>query len=126
MRISQSLIQSYLWDITMGRAANRDDPMQDLRGYDAEIDRMGERATEDGNDEWLMLAINSLLADPEGRVQPFVGQGYPFDERQMVSLLRYAFERLWPDMLPSEEGSPTRITIEPMSDEDWALLSADS
>ena len=126
MRISESMVRSYLRDITMGRAANREDPMADLSAYDEAIDLVGERANAEGNGFWLKTAINSLLAQPEGRIGKFAGQGYPFGDDDLIRIFTHTFERIWPDSTPNSGGERTLFEIVQMEDNEWARILAET
>jgi hypothetical protein len=120
VKVNSHLIEKYLWILTMGRAASAEEPMADLSAFDPEIDEMAERARADDNEDLLRIAIDALIARPEGRLRPFAGQVYRFPDREFVQLLTYAYERIWPDMLLSLAGEETEIEFEPMTDEAWA------
>ncbi len=127
MRISESMVRSYLRNITMGRAANLEDPLSDLSAFDAEIDQMGEMAAANRTKSWLKIALATLLAQPqEAGIERFAGQGYPFDENELVRLFTYAFERLWPETPANRGGEATMFEIVQMDAEEWETILADT
>lgn len=126
MKIRKELIEGYTRLLTMGRAVNAPDPMADLAQFDADIRAMHKRAYKDGNLDWLRLALDSLIANPRGRIGQFAGQQYPFDEAELQALFRRAYETIWPDQPLSEPGDEADLEFVDMSAEDWAAFTGAS
>ncbi|KUP90606.1 hypothetical protein [Tritonibacter horizontis] len=126
MKIRKEMIAQYIRLLTTGRAVNAPDPMSDLSNFDADIRTMHKRAYQDGNLDWLRLALDALIADPSGRIEEFAGLQYPFDERDLVAIFRHAHEMIWPDRSLSEPGDEAELEFVDMSPEDWAAVSGDA
>lgn len=126
MKIRKELIEGYTRLLTMGRAVNAPDPMADLAQFDADIRAMHKRAHKDGNLDWLRLALDSLVANPRGRIGQFAGQQYPFDDAELQALFRRAYETIWPDQPLSEPGNEAELEFVDMSAEDWAAFTGAS
>ena len=122
MRINRHVIERYLWVLTNGVAASATDPMGELDAYDREIALMVSLARGAGEEELLRISIDSLLANPRGRIGQFNGQVYGFREDQMEELLAYAFARAWPDAERSPPGEGIDLEFVPMSEEEWRVL----
>lgn len=121
MKINSHVIEKYIWLLTNGVAASAEDPMAELDAYDREIEMMKKQAIEAGDEALLRMSIDSLLANPKGRIQRFNGQVYGFREDQMEDLLAYAFSYAWPDADRSLPGEGIDLEFVPMSDEEWAI-----
>lgn len=121
MKINSHVIEKYIWLLTNGVAASAEDPMAELDAYDREIEMMKKQAIEAGDEELLKMSIDSLLANPKGRIQRFNGQVYGFREDQMEELLAYAYSHAWPDEDRSLPGEGIDLEFVPMSDEEWAI-----
>ncbi|MBY6055527.1 hypothetical protein [Leisingera daeponensis] len=119
MKIRKELIEGYTRLLTMGRAVSAPDPMADLSQFDADIRAMHKRAYKEGNLDWLRLALDSLIAGPEGRISQFAGQQYPFSDRELEALFRRAFGMIWPDQPLSEPGDEADLEFVEMSAEEW-------
>jgi hypothetical protein len=115
------LIKGYLRLLMMGRGMSAPDPMADLSKFDADLAEMRRRAEAEGNLEWLRLSIDALAARPEGRVQRFVGV-FPLRDAEVVTLLRHAHARLWPDQAMSAPGTEAPLEFVTMSDAEWDRL----
>ncbi|EDZ46254.1 hypothetical protein RBY4I_1466 [Rhodobacterales bacterium Y4I] len=126
MKIRKELIAGYTRLLTMGRAVNAPDPMADLSQFDADIRAMHKRARNEGNLDWLRLALDSLIANPRGRIGQFAGQQYPFDEAELQALFRRAYGMIWPDQPLSEPGDEADLEFVDMSAEEWAAVTGAS
>ena len=126
MKIRKELIAGYLRLLTQGRGVNAPDPMSDLAQFDADIRSMRRRAVRDGNLDWLRLSLDSLIADPDGRISQFAGQQYPFADAELVALFRRAFEMIWPEEPLSEPGDEAELEFAEMSAEEWAAATGAS
>lgn len=122
MKIQLELIKHYLRPLSMGRGVNEPDPMADLANFDADIREVGRRAAADDGLDWLRLAMESLILEPRGRVQAFVGEQYPLNDSEMVALLRRAHAQLFPGSTLPDAGDQAPVEFESMSDQEWALL----
>ena len=80
------------------------------------------RAYQEGNLDWLRLALDSLIVNPDGRIGDFAGQQFPFDDAELVAIFKRAFETIWPDETLSEPGDEPDLEFEDMSVEDWTAL----
>ncbi|AHD00356.1 hypothetical protein [Leisingera methylohalidivorans] len=126
MKIRKELIAGYTRLLTMGRAVNAPDPMADLAQFDADIRSMHKRAYKEGNLDWLRLALDSLIANPRGRIGQFAGQQYPFDEAELQALFRRAYGMIWPDQPLSEPGDEADLDFVEMSAEDWDAFTGNA
>ncbi|WP_050763169.1 hypothetical protein [Roseobacter sp. GAI101] len=122
MKIRKELIRGYLNLLTMGRGVGNPEPMSDLANFDADIRGMHKRAYQEGNLDWLRLALDSLIVNPDGRIGDFAGQQFPFDDAELVAIFKRAFETIWPDETLSEPGDEPDMEFEDMSVEDWTAL----
>ena len=115
MRMSKRMIRGYLIYITSIELEDVEDPLEDMSVYDTAIDAMAIRAREDGNLEALQLALDSLIDNPDGRIQPFYGTGYPFSQEELVAIMTYASHRIWPGQPVSGPGEalPVEFVTEP-------------
>lgn len=123
MKIRKEMVSSYLNLLTMGRGASCPEPMSDLANFDADIRGMHKRAHQDGNLDWLHLSLVNLILNPEGRICDFAGQQYPFNETELVSIFKRAFEAIWPDKNLNEDLDVIDIKFENMSSEDWIVVA---
>ena len=119
MKIRKELIEGYTRLLTMGRAVNAPDPMADLAQFDADIRAMHKRAHKEGNLDWLRLALDALIASPDGRIGQFAGQQYPFSGPELEALFRRAYGMIWPDQPLSEPGDEADLEFVEMSAEEW-------
>lgn len=122
MKIRKQMIDGYLRNLTMGRAANTNDPLSDLTQFDPDIRAMQREALLDGNIEWLRLSVESLLANPRNRIGAFVGALYPFDAAELENILRYAHSKIWPDRTVPDLGDEAELEFVEMSQEDWSAI----
>ncbi|NSY38568.1 hypothetical protein [Leisingera sp. ANG59] len=119
MKIRKELIEGYTRLLTMGRAVNAPDPMADLAQFDADIRAMHKRAHKEGNLDWLRLALDALIATPDGRIGQFAGQQYPFSDPELEALFRRAYGMIWPGQPLSEPGDEADLEFVEMSAEEW-------
>lgn len=119
MRLRRGMISDYLMYVTSLEFVNPGDMTEDMSIYDEAIDAMARNAQYDGNLESLRLAIDSLLAGPEGRLEKFYGSGYPFSDRELLSILRYVYQTIWPDAYMSEPGEAVPVEFVEMTKADW-------
>lgn len=119
MKVRKELIDQYLRLLTMGRAASTPDPMSDLSQFDADIRSMHKRAAKDGNLDWLRIALDTLIARPEGRIGMFAGQQFPFSDAELQRVFKRAFENIWPDQTLSRPGEDADLEFAGMDAEDW-------
>lgn len=124
MRLRKGLIADYLMYITSLEFVNPGDVIEDMTVYDEAIDAMARNARYDNNLEALRLAIDSLIADPEGRLRMFYGSGYPFSDRELLSILRYAYQTIWPDAYLSGPGESVPIEFVEMTQSEWDAAQA--
>ena len=122
MRMNLDRIRGYLHKLTMGTAASLPEPMKDLGAYDSAIDSMGAAAEAADDTDWLQIAMDAVIADPQDRIGLFAGQVFPYREDELVRLFSYAWRRLWPDEPVRESGSVSDVSFETMSDELWEDL----
>ena len=97
MKIKTSTIRNYLEYITSMELEDVADPVADLSDYDEAIDAMAADATTDENLKTLRLAMASLIVEPQDRIEAFYGAGYPFTAEQLIEILTYAHNRVWPE-----------------------------
>lgn len=124
MKIRKQMIDGYLRNLTMGRAASGSGFTSDLSQFDPDIRSMHRDALLDGNLEWLRLSIESLLANPRGRIGAFAGALYPFDDAELEELFRHAHALIWPDRTVPDLGDEAELEFVEMSRDDWAALTA--
>ncbi|MEM1428537.1 MAG: hypothetical protein AAGG09_03665 [Pseudomonadota bacterium] len=124
MKLSLEVIKSYTRNLTMGRGASAPDPMSDLSQFNADAATMAREAAIAGDLVWLKIALDALIANPDGRIGQFAGQQYPFNEPDLVRLFSHAYHRIWPGDTLSAPGDEADVTFEVMSDEDWAIAKA--
>ncbi|MFK7739637.1 MAG: hypothetical protein AB8H80_04875 [Planctomycetota bacterium] len=110
----------YITDLTQGQMASNPDAIDDWELFEVDMTYMLKAARAKDDEALLRLIIDSLVADPAGRVDEFAGQVYGFCEEQMVELLTHAFHFLWPDAVLSRAGEGPKVEFQPMSDAEWA------
>ncbi|MCG7627756.1 hypothetical protein MHM88_08065 [Epibacterium sp. MM17-32] len=120
MKINYYVVRRYLSWLTEGRAASDPDRLDDWENYEPDMDQMIREAREAGDEVLLKRSLDSLIADPDGRIDAFAGQVHGFDEDDLVALFTAAFDYLWPDEMLSEPGAGPALEFVPMSDEEWA------
>jgi hypothetical protein len=120
MKANYYVIEGYISYLTEGRMASDPDAIGDWPRFESEFDKMFAAARAKDDEGMLKQAIDSLVADPEGRIDEFVGQVHGFSEEDMVDLLTHAFEHIWPDDLMSPLGDGPKMEFVPMSDAEWA------
>jgi hypothetical protein len=123
MKIRKQMIDGYLRNLTMGRAANMSAPLSDLTQFDPDIRAMHRDALLDGNLEWLRLSLESLLANPRGRIGAFTGALYPFDDAELEAIFRHAHAQIWPDRTVPDLGDEADLEFVEMSRDDWAAIA---
>jgi len=119
MRLRKGMIDDYLVYVTSMTFVDVDDPLEDMSVYDTAIDAMAAAAQREGNLDNLHLALDSLISDPDGRIQDFQGLGQPFTSDQMVRLFTYACERIWPGESVSGPGEAVPVDFVTISKADW-------
>jgi hypothetical protein len=122
MQMNLALIRSYLLRLTSGRGGSAPDPMADLSEYDPDIEGLRRKAERDGNLDWLRLSMESLILNPAGRIGAFGGQGFPYTERELETLFRHAYARLWPDRDLPDPAGVAAIDFVSMTDEEWDAI----
>ncbi len=126
MRIRHGTIESYLRYLTSMTFVDTPDPLADMEAFDSAIDAMAAAARREGNLDLLQLALDALISEPEGRIEEFRGEGHPFSQDQMVALLTYACERIWPGVPVSGPGEAVPVDFVRISKADWALETGKS
>lgn len=126
MKVNSHVIEKYIWLITNGVAASAENPMDNLENFDREIEMMKKQAEAAGDEELLKMSLDSLIANPNGRIQMFNGQVFGFRVDQMVELLTYVFRYVWPEEELSLPGDGVDLEFVPMSDEEWSIRQGKS
>lgn len=121
MKMSLEVIKSYTRNLTMGRGASAPDPMTDLSKFNSDAAAMLNEAAGAGDLTWVKIALDSLIANPDGRIGQFAGQQYPFNETQLVEIFTHAFQQIWKGETPSLRGDEVEVEFVVMSDEEWAI-----
>ncbi len=124
MKMSLEVIKSYTRKLTMGRGASAPDPMFDLSQFNSDAAAMLNEAATAGDLTWLKIALDSLIANPDGRIGQFAGQQYPFNEQQLVEIFTHAFQQIWKGETPSAPGDQVPVDFIVMSDQEWAIAKA--
>lgn len=119
MRMHHGTINSYLRYLTSMTFVDTPDPLADLEVFDSAIDAMAAAARRDGNLDMLRLALDSLVSEPEDRIDTFRGEGFPFTQDEVVTILAHALRRLWPDIPVSGPGEAVPVDFIRMSRADW-------
>jgi len=122
MDIHRDLIKAYIRKLTLGRGSAAPDPFADITLFQNDVQTMKSAAERAGDLEWLRLSMDALIANPDGRIDQFVGQGYPFSDEEMVALLTYAYTTIWPDHEISEPGYEAPLDFVDMTDETWESI----
>lgn len=127
--LPHTMIADYIRVLTCGRAGATPDPPTAIDALDADIRTLRRRAHRAGDLPWLRAAFFSLIADPDGRIDAFVGPQYPYSDAEMVALLRRAYATLWPaHALPADDDRwPIHIDTTPREDPRaaWDALKAE-
>jgi len=126
MKVNSHVIEKYIWLITNGVAASAENPMDNLENFDREIEMMKKQAEAAGDEELLKMSLDSLIANPNGRIQKFNGQVFGFREDQMVELLTYVFHYVWLEEELSLPGDGVDLEFVSMSDEEWSIRQGKS
>ena len=121
MRMRLGTIKDYVAYVTSVQLVDVDDPLADMSVYHNAIDAMAAAARRDGALDMLQLALDSLVSEPAGRIRAFYGMGYPFSSGQLVAILTYACERIWPGQPVSEPGEAVPVDFVAVSREQWEL-----
>lgn len=124
MKVNYNVIRGYLSSLTEGRGASNPDTIDEWYTYNMDIDAMIANARAAGDEDLLRLSIDSLISSPDNRLGRFIGQVYAYSDDEMQDLLSYAFERIWPDEVPSAAGDGIAMEFVAMSDEEWAAQRA--
>lgn len=122
MHMNRDLIQAYIRKLTIGVGSAASDPFADITLFDNDVQSVKMAAKRAGDLEWLRLSLDSLITNPRGRIGQFVEQGYPYSDHEMVTLLTYAYQKIWPDQKISEPGEETVLEFVEMSDETWQAI----
>jgi hypothetical protein len=120
MKINSRLMERYLSIVTESRGSMMENPAREFTLYDSAIDEMGEAARADDNDTLLRLAIDSLIAEPKGRLHQFAGQTYRWPNEEFIALLTHAHQRLWPEESLSLPGNEPDVEFVAMTSAEWA------
>lgn len=122
MKIRRQLIQRYLDYLLFSRGMEAQDrrPIK-LNEYERDVYDMKAHALADGNLDWLKLSIGSLLSNPKGkgRIISFSSSIYPYNEEELIELLVYAFDLIWPGDLKSQLAQGTHLDFVNMTEEEW-------
>lgn len=121
MDVNIHRIRSYLSWLTEGQAASAPDPVDDWEEYEVDMDRMIKEARAAGDEVFLKRSIDALLADPEGRIDMFVGQVFAFSDEDLVDLFSHAFDYIWPDDIRSAPGEGPEVAFVSMTDAEWDI-----
>ncbi len=115
MKIDRDLIKGYLDYITITEPPSQEDPLADLSHFDQAIDDMAGYARDADDLDILRVAMDTVIAAPEGQIAAFEGPLYPYTHTELVRLFEYAYGRIWPDEPLSVPG--TELDIEFVSGE---------
>lgn len=96
-----------------------------LNEYKRDVHDMKLHAITDGNLEWLKLSMASLLSKPKGkgRISSFTSLVYPYSEEELIELLTYAFNIIWPGELITQLSEINDIDFVNMTEEEWHKVS---
>lgn len=119
MKVNYYVVRQYLSWLTGGRGASNPETIDDWQTYEADMDAMIDAARRNGDEDLLRLSIDALVAAPAGRIDAFVGQVYAFSDDDLVALLTYAHNYIWPDRTMSAPGEGPDLEFVPMSDAEW-------
>lgn len=122
MNIQKNMIERYLNFITSLTFTDPGDVTEDMELYDEAIEAMASFARMDDNLEYLRVALDSLIADPDGRLEQFYGTGHPFTDQELHEILRYAYQSIWPGEHISAPGTAVPVEFLDVSDEEWNVM----
>lgn len=122
MKIHREMIKHYIQYMTSGIGVTEEFPMRELSNFDRDIFSMSAEASRDGNLDWLRLSLDSLIANPDGRIKLFLDYTYPFNDEEILNLFTYAFKKIWPDEEISGKGAELDLQFVSMTDEEWSRI----
>ena len=119
MDISNEMIGFHLRLVTSAYFGKHDDVPADVTGYDAYIEDMKRQALHFGDLDALKLAFEHILANPEIDMVTLSQANFPYKEAEVREIIRYAWERIWPDADPISPGGPPGVRLVDMPPGDW-------
>ncbi|MBD2504565.1 hypothetical protein [Anabaena azotica] len=111
MEISEYMVRSYLWYVTGFWIIKNDLPADHLFEYDEYIESMKKNAIYNDDLDTLKLAFEHILANPEIDTASLSESDYPWDDAKVREIIRYSWEKIWPDAPPILPGVPTGVKL---------------
>jgi hypothetical protein len=114
------MIRHYLGDIVISYFNHHDLPPDEVSEYKKYALVMKQNAINHGDLEWLKLAFEYLLSNPNIDCETFGDERYPYDAQEIRDIIQYAWETIWPnDAAPRTIEKMPEIELVTMSLEDW-------
>lgn len=109
IQIDPREISRYTDYLVMTEPASQADPMADMSVFDGAVDTMAALAERDGETDTLRMVLDSVIANPEDRIDELSGPLFPYSESELVQIFTYAFERAYPDEVLSDPDEAIAI-----------------
>ena len=118
MNISDSMTRYYLDSVTVGWFNRHDLPPDDVADYYDYVMDIQKSAQKHGDTEYLRVALEYLLSNPETDFERYDGGRYPYDSDDVREIIEYVLRTLWPDAapIPAEELAKVKIVAVPLKD----------
>ena len=122
MKISNTMIRSYLGQITLTYFVENDEMPEDFGEFDGHIATLRYEAEAAGDLPWLELGLQYLLNDPQTDLAAYSGGMFPLHDSDMREIISYLLDRLEAPGGTEEPAIP--ITLEEMTGDEWRAYRA--
>jgi hypothetical protein len=119
MKISNSMINYYLGDVTFGWFNRHDVLPDDVADYHDYVMEIQKGAQKHGDTEYLRIALEYLLNNPKTDYERYDGGRYPYDGDEVREIIEYVLRTLWPDATPVPAEELAKVELVEASIGDW-------
>lgn len=117
MKISTSMLNYYLRNITVSWFGNEDVPPDSVTEYLPLVESMKQMAIYHNDLEYLKLGFEYLLTHPDVDYEAFAGGRYPYESDEIRQLIEFAYLTIWSAHLPAKPNNSVQLISMPL--EDW-------
>jgi len=117
MKISTSMLNYYLRNITVSWFGNEDVPPDSIKEYLPLVESMKQMAIYHNDLEDLKLGFEYLLTHPDVDYEAFAGGRYPYESDEIRKIIEFAYLTIWSAHWPTQPNNSVQLIS--MSLEDW-------
>jgi hypothetical protein len=120
MKISESMVEFYLTKVTNLWIIDHGVPPYNPSEYDDYyIEDIKQSAIYRDDLDTLKLALEHIMSNPEIDTGRLADSEYDWEDEEVRELIRYIWNKIWPDSSPIPPGGPPGVKLVKMSLKEW-------